>query len=175
MNPECGLVNRGTLLERRQKMVQSQVSRVDTVATSWSALVLTFPPFILTTRPPAFLKKYFIFILIVSFVIATIAFRGFPGGTSGKEPTCQCRRQRDVGLIPGSGRFPWRTAQQPTPVFLPGKSHGQMSLMGYSPWGHTVLDITEVTQHAPLLLYVFFSSLYHIDIHLCVTKTFFNS
>ena len=32
---------------------------------------------------------------------------------------------KDVGLIPGSGRFPWRKAGQPTPVFLPGESHGQ--------------------------------------------------
>ena len=30
----------------------------------------------------------------------------FPGGASGKEPTCQCNRLRDIGLIPGSGRYP---------------------------------------------------------------------
>ena len=41
---------------------------------------------------------------------------------------------RDAGSIPGSGRFPWRRAWQPTPVFLPGESHGQRSLVGYSPW-----------------------------------------
>ena len=40
----------------------------------------------------------------------------------------------DVGLIPGSGRWKW----QPMTVFLPGKSHGQRSLVGYSPWGHRV-------------------------------------
>ena len=34
---------------------------------------------------------------------------------------------------------------QPTPVFLPGKSHGQRSLVGYSPWGHKDLDTTEQT------------------------------
>ena len=37
-------------------------------------------------------------------------------------------------MIPGSGRFPWRRKQQPVPVFLPGKFHGQRSLAGYSPW-----------------------------------------
>ena len=42
---------------------------------------------------------------------------------------------RDMGLIPGSGRFPWRKAWQPTPVFLPGESHGQRSLADYSPYG----------------------------------------
>ena len=38
---------------------------------------------------------------------------------------------------------PWRRAWQPTPVFLPGKSHRQRSLVGYSPWGHKELDMTE--------------------------------
>ena len=33
-------------------------------------------------------------------------------------------------------KIPWRRKQQPTPVFLSGKSHGQRSLVGYSPWGH---------------------------------------
>ena len=42
---------------------------------------------------------------------------------------------RDMGLITGLGRFPWRRAWQPTPVFLPGESHGQKSLVGYDPWG----------------------------------------
>ena len=36
--------------------------------------------------------------------------------------------------IPGSERFPWRRVWQPTPVFLTGESHGQRSLVGYSPW-----------------------------------------
>ena len=40
---------------------------------------------------------------------------------------------RDVGLMPESGRFPWKRAWQPIPVFLPGKSHGPSSLVGYSP------------------------------------------
>ena len=40
---------------------------------------------------------------------------------------------RDMGLILGSGRFPWRRAWQPTPVFLPRESYGQRSLTGYSP------------------------------------------
>ena len=38
---------------------------------------------------------------------------------------------------------PWRRAWQPTPVFLPGESHGQRSLMGYSPWCCEELDMTE--------------------------------
>ena len=52
---------------------------------------------------------------------------------------------RDVGLIPGLARFPWRRAWQPSSVFLPGESHGQRSLVGYSPQGCKELDTTEAT------------------------------
>ena len=41
----------------------------------------------------------------------------------------------DEGLIPGSGRFPWKRKWQPTPLMLPGEFHGQRNLVGYSPWG----------------------------------------
>ena len=40
-------------------------------------------------------------------------------------------------------RFPWRRKWQPTPVSLPGKSHGQWSLVGCSPWGHKESGTTE--------------------------------
>jgi len=39
---------------------------------------------------------------------------------------------READLIPGSGRFPWSRKWQPTPVFLPGKFHGERNLVGYS-------------------------------------------
>ena len=42
----------------------------------------------------------------------------------------------DVGLITGLGRSPGGKKQKPTPVLLPGKSHGQRRLAGYSPWGY---------------------------------------
>ena len=56
-----------------------------------------------------------------------------PGSASGKEPTCQCRRHKRCGFDPWARKIPWRRTWQPTPVFLPGESHGQMSLAGYSP------------------------------------------
>ena len=62
---------------------------------------------------------------------------------SHKESTCQCKRHKRLDLIPEWGRFPWSKKWQPTPVFLPGKFHGQRSLVGYSPWGHKELDMTE--------------------------------
>ena len=58
---------------------------------------------------------------------------GFPGGTSGKEPACQCRRHKRRGFNPWVGKIPWRRAWQSTSVFLPGESHGQRNLASYSP------------------------------------------
>ena len=49
----------------------------------------------------------------------------------------------DPGSIPGFGRSLWRRKWQPTPVPLPGKSHGERSLVGCSPWGPKELDTTE--------------------------------
>ena len=46
---------------------------------------------------------------------------GFPGGTSGTEPACQCRRHKRCGFHPWVVRIPWRKAWQPTPVFLPAE------------------------------------------------------
>ena len=54
---------------------------------------------------------------------------GFPGGTSGKEPACLFRRHKRHRFDPWFGKIPWRRRWQPTPVFLPGKSHGQRRLV----------------------------------------------
>ena len=67
----------------------------------------------------------------------------FPAGASGEEPACHCRRYKRLGFNPWVGKILWRRKWQPTPVFLTEKSHGQMSLVGYSPWGHKELDMTE--------------------------------
>ena len=76
---------------------------------------------------------------------------GFPVGISGKELASQCRKYKRcrfnpwVRTIHKRSRFntwvkkmPWKRAWQPTSVFLPGESHGQRSLAGYSPWGGRV-------------------------------------
>ena len=56
----------------------------------------------------------------------------FPGGVSGKEPTCQCRRPKRLRFaLSLIGEIPWRKAWQPTPVFLPGESHSQRRLAGH--------------------------------------------
>ena len=60
--------------------------------------------------------------------------------------TClQCRSHRRCGFDPRVGKFLWRRAWHPTPVFLPGESHGWRSLVGCSPQHCKELDTTEAT------------------------------
>ena len=53
----------------------------------------------------------------------------FPGGASGKKPTCQYRRCKRRSFNPWVGKIPWRRKWQPTPILLPGESQGQRSLV----------------------------------------------
>ena len=64
------------------------------------------------------------------------------GCASGKEPALPYRRH---GFDPSVRKIPWRRSWQPTPIFLPGESHGQRSLEGYSPQSHKELHTTEAT------------------------------
>ena len=67
----------------------------------------------------------------------------FPGGSYGKESACNAGDIRSLGredLL--------EKEKQPTPVLLPGKSHGQRSLAGYSPWGCRESDMTEQLSHS---------------------------
>ena len=73
--------------------------------------------------------------------------KGFPGGATGKELTCQCRRREEMRVQSLSREDPWRRAWQPTARFLPGESHGHRSLVGYSPWDCKESNMTEVTVH----------------------------
>ena len=69
----------------------------------------------------------------------------FPGGAGDEEPASQCRRHKRHGFDPWVGKTAWRRAWQSAPVFLPGESHGQKSLVGYGPQGSKDLDTIEVT------------------------------
>ena len=68
---------------------------------------------------------------------------GFPGGAESKEPTCQWRRHR---FNPWVRKIPWRGAWQPTPIFLPGESHGQWSLAGYMGLQRVAHDCSDVAR-----------------------------
>ena len=59
---------------------------------------------------------------------------GFQGGASGKEPACQCKRQKKCRFDSWVGKIPWSREWQPTPV-LPGES----------PWGLKELDTTKAS------------------------------
>ena len=77
-----------------------------------------------------------------------------PGGASDKEPTCQYRECKRLRFDPWVWKIPWRKKWQPIPVFLPGKSHGQRSLAGYSPSDHKswtrLSDETSTTNQSKL-------------------------
>ena len=68
----------------------------------------------------------------MSKLLATKRDLGLPKWLSSKESACQCRTP---GFHPWVKKTPWRKKYQPTPVFLPGKSHRQRSLVGYRSWG----------------------------------------
>ena len=73
-------------------------------------------------------------------------FGGFPGGTRVKNLLAKAGITEDAGTS-WVGKFPWSRKWQPTPVFLPGKLHGQRSLVGYSPWSQKESDSSEHTAH----------------------------
>ena len=65
---------------------------------------------------------------------------GLPRWYSGKESACHCRRHKRQGFDPWVGKIPWRRKWQLTPIFLPGKSHGQGNLPDYSPCDYKPLN-----------------------------------
>ena len=68
-----------------------------------------------------------------------------PQGLKKKKSVCQCRRSTRLGFNLWAEKIPWRWKWQPTPVFLPGASHGRRSLVGYSPRGRKESDMNEHT------------------------------
>ena len=68
-------------------------------------------------------------------------------GHRGKEPACQCRRQKET--------------LQPPLVLLPGESHGQRSMAGCRPWGHAEVETTEATAHTHTHTHT------HVHTHTC--------
>ena len=68
---------------------------------------------------------------------------GFLRWCSGKEPSFQSRSCKRPRFGPWVRKILWRRKWQPAAVFLPGKSHGQRSLVGYSPGGCKELDAAE--------------------------------
>ena len=86
--------------------------------------------------------------LMMRILIATIYWMGLPQWFSGKDSICSAGAAGDPGSIPGSGR-PLEEGLVTTPVFLPGGSHGQRSLVGFSPESRRVGHDTATKHGAP--------------------------
>ena len=72
-------------------------------------------------------------------IFTFIDMKGLPSGSGVKNlPVMQETPVQSLG---------WEDGLEGTPVFLPGKSHGQRSLAGYAPWGHKESDPTEAAEH----------------------------
>ena len=99
--------------------------------------------------PSPFLPSLLISILNLS---PTLLLLHLPPSSDGKAQM-QCRRPRFNSWV---RKIPWRRKWKLTPAVLPGESHGQRSLVGYSPRGHNELDTTEqlthINTHTPLSL-----------------------
>ena len=80
----------------------------------------------------------------------SLALPFFPGGSDGKASVYDAG---DPGLIPGLRRSLGEGNSQSTPALLPGKSHGQRNLVGYSPWGRKESDMTERLHFTSLHVY----------------------
>ena len=84
--------------------------------------------------------------------------------TDGSVVTNICLPSRRLMFNPWVGKIPWKREWQPTPVFLPGQSHGHRSLAGYRPWGCTDSDRTESTEQQQQQQHRYVSKIY------CVKK-----
>ena len=106
---------------------------------------------------------------------------GLPRWLSSNESPCQCRRPKTLGFNPWVRKIPWRRKWQPTPVFLPGKSHGQRNL------GAIVYRVAKsqtplkwISMHASIcdnwifvhLFHILFSSLVCFQIHWIISYLF---
>ena len=95
----------------------------------------------------------------------SIAGLGFPGGSVVKNLPAK----QEMRVPPLGQEAPWRRKWPPTPVFLPGESHGQRSLQGYSPWGHRRVWYDSATKQQEQLAYgVVLILLYSRVIQLCI-------
>ena len=80
----------------------------------------------------SFQIRVFVFLLLASQMALLV-----------KNPLTNPGETKRCRFDPWVGKILWRRAWQSTPVFLPGESHGQRSLAGYSPWGYKESDVTE--------------------------------
>jgi len=103
-------------------------------------------------------------------VYAHIYTLGFPGGVRGKELAYQCRRLKRLSLNPWVRKIPWRRKRPPTPVFLPGKFHGQRSLVSMvSPWCcKSWTQLKQLSTYACVCVYTHTHTHTHTHTYICI-------
>ena len=93
-----------------------------------------------------FFHYWVVWVLYILDITHYQTYDGLPWWFNSKESTCNSGAEGDTELIPGSGRSSGGRHSNPLQVFLPGESHGQRNpMVGYSPWVHRELHMTEVT------------------------------
>ena len=112
-----------------------------------------FPRIALRNPKVRFVPIPYTFLFFLQFmspeIMPFVVIIWLPRWHSGKEFACQCRRG---GFDPWVGKISWRSAWQPTPVFLPAEFHGQRSLAGYSPW--VTKSWTGLSTHAHCIIVI---------------------
>ena len=109
----------------------------------WPLSLASAPTTLLSSIPPQGIQVRLFLSTITTFAFITpCRTYWLPRWYSGKESACQYKRCR---FNPWVGKIPWRRKWQPTPILLPGKFHGQRSLVGYSLWGRKEWDMIEHT------------------------------
>ena len=118
-------------MEKKKKVV-SDVRGDDKVKEDFRAMKLLFDTVIIDTC-------YYTFVQTHRMYHTKREPWGFPGGSDSKKLLAM----QETQVQPLGQEDPLGREWQPTPIFLPGKSHGLRSLKGYSPWGHKEKDMTE--------------------------------
>ena len=112
----------------------------DQICAPWTHIPCVAGRFLFSVPPGKFSCWFQSFALYLIFVsLINLCLSMFLLGSDDKELLAM----QQTWVWSWVGKIPWRREWLPAPVFLPGKSHGQMSLAGYSPWGHKELDTTE--------------------------------
>ena len=99
--------------------------------------------FFTTSFIKVLLKHVSLQILLVSFQVEIVHIFKIYWSTVDSQYCVGFRYIKTRGFNPRAGKIPWRRKWQPIPVFWPGDSHGQRSLVGYGPWGHEESDMTD--------------------------------
>ena len=107
------LAVQGTL----KHLLQQHSSKASILRHSAFFIVQLSHPYVTTGKTIALTRWTFVS-KVMSLLFNMLSFGAFPGGASGKEPACQCRRHKRCGFNPWVGKIPWRRAWRPTPVIL---------------------------------------------------------